>query len=233
MSFDPNLYDSYAQRESLSRYTVKTFWWMFLGLAITFGVALFGYLTSTIYYVFLIPYAHIVLLVAELAVVFFLSARLERLSVPAARALFFLYAALNGVVFSAYFLIFDVASLVFVFAATAVYFGALAAYGHFTHADLSGLRTILAGSLIFLIVYGILSLFLPFGTFDRIVSLIGVATFLAFTAYDAQKIRGFYYTYAGDEAMLQRASIYSALQLYLDFVNLFVYLLRFLGRRKD
>ena len=87
MAFDPYEFDrSYAsleQTRSLSQYTVKTFWWMFLGLAITFGVALFGYLTNTVFYVFAIPYAHILLLVAELVVVFLLVGRLERLSVPA------------------------------------------------------------------------------------------------------------------------------------------------------
>jgi FtsH-binding integral membrane protein len=238
MSFDPYEFDrSYApleQTRSLSQYTVKTFWWMFLGLAVTFGVALFGYLTNTVFYVFAIPYAHILLLVAELVVVFSLVGRLERLSVPAARGMFFLYAAINGVVFSAYFLIYDVASLIFVFGATALYFGAVALYGFFTKADLSGLRTILASGLIFLLAFAVLSLFLPFGSgMERVICLVGIAVFMGFTAYDTQKIRHFYRLYSGDEQMLQRASVYAALQLYLDFVNLFIYLLRILARRRD
>lgn len=220
------------QVESVGAYAAKTFLWMFLGLLTTFGVALAGYLTGAIVYVFAIPYFSIVLLVAELAVVLVLSARIAKLSVPAARVLFFLYAILNGIVFSAYFLIFSLSSLILVFAATALYFGGLAAYGYFTKADLSRLRPILVGGLIFLLVVGVLSLFLPLGALDRICCLIGIAVFLGLTAYDTQKIRTYHAVYANDPEMASKASIFSALQLYLDFINLFLYLLRFLGKRK-
>lgn len=229
--YDYDEYSGYA-RDSISAYTVKTFLWMFLGLMTTFAVALFGYVTGTIVYVFAIPYFHIILLVAELAVVLVLSARLQKLNVATARVLFFAYAVLNGIVFSVYFLIFSMLSLILVFAMTAVYFGGMAAYGYCTRTDLSRLRPILVGGLLFLIVFGLLSLFLPMGMADRVVCLIGVAVFLAFTAYDTQKIRTYYQAYQGDQAMLERASIFSALQLYLDFVNLFLYLLRLLGRNR-
>ncbi len=219
-------------QESLSSYTAKTFTWMFLGLLATFAVAAGGYVSGAIVYVFMIPYFHIILLVAELAVVLILSARLQHMQPGTARVLFFAYAILNGIVFSAYFLIFSMTSLVLVFAMTAVYFGGMALYGHFTHTDLSRLRPILIGGLIFLIVFGVLSLFLPLGMLDRVVCLIGIAVFMAFTAYDTQKIRAYYQAYQGDQAMLERASIFSALQLYLDFINLFLYLLRFLGKSK-
>ena len=221
--------------ETIGSYTAKTFLWMFLGLMITFGVAIWGYISmTTIYLLVYVPYSQIILLVAELAVVLFLSARIHRISVPVARVLFFLYAALNGIVFSAYFLLFDVASLVLVFAATAVYFGALAAYGYFTKADLSRLRPILIGGLIFLIAFGVLSLFIPgLDNLDRVVCLVGIAIFLGFTAYDTQKIRSYYQTFAGNPEMAKKASIISALELYLDFINLFLYLLRFMGKRRN
>lgn len=228
----PDLSPGTYAGEPIGVYTAKTFLWMFLGLLTTFAVAFFGYATGCILYVFQIPYFHIVLMVAELAVVLFLSAQLHKLSVPIARALFFLYAALNGVVFSAYFLIFHMASLILVFAMTGVYFGAMTLYGYRTKTDLTRLRPILVGGLIFLIVCTLLSLFLPLGMVDRVVCLIGIAIFLAFTAYDTQKIRTLYTAYQGDTAMLGRASIYSALQLYLDFINLFLYLLRFLGKSR-
>ena len=221
--------------ESLQRYTAKTFLWMCLGLAVTFGVALLGYVSGmTISLLISVPYFHLIVLVAELAVVLVLAARITKLSVGAARALFLAYAVLTGLVFSTYFLIFDVMSLILVFAVTALYFGVMALFGYFTTMDLSRIRTILVGGLLFLIVFGLLSLFIPaFGAMERLYCLIGIAIFLAFTAYDTQKIKHLYYGFAGNEAMLAKASIYSALQLYLDFINLFLYLLRFLGRRRN
>ena len=226
--------ERYGGYESLGTYTAKTFLWMFLGLLTTVAVAFTCYVTGAVYYFFAIPGFQLVLLVAELAVVFSLSAFINRLSVPAARLLFFVYAAINGLVFSAYFWYYDVVSLILVFAATALYFGILAAYGYLTHTDLSGLRPILISGLIFLIVISILSFFLPIGgTLDKIFCLIGIAIFLGFTAYDTQKIRAYHAAYAGNPELAKKASIFSALQLYLDFINLFLYLLRFLGKRKN
>lgn len=219
---------------SLSTYTAKTFLWMFFGLLITFGVAVGGYVSGLTIYAFLsIPAFHVIVLVAELAVVLILSARIHRLSVPGATLLFFAYAALTGIVFSTYFLIFDLASLVLIFAVTALYFGALALYGYFTKSDLTRLRPILTGGLIFLILFGLLSLFLPFFSgMERIYCLIGIAIFLGLTAYDTQQIKANYYAFGHDAQLAQKASIYSALQLYLDFINLFLYLLRFMGKSK-
>ena len=220
--------------ETLGRYTAKAFLWMFIGLAVTFGVAMGGYATGAVFYLFSIPYIHIIMLVAELAVVLVLASRIHKLSVGAARGLFLAYAVLTGIVFSAYFLIFEVTSMVLVFAVTALYFGVMAVFGYFTSMDLSRIRNILVGGLLFLIVFGILSMFIPFfGAMERLYCIIGIVIFLAFTAYDTQKIKAFYYGYAGDEAMLSKASIFSALQLYLDFINLFLYLLRFLGKRRN
>lgn len=221
--------------ETLGRYTAKTFLWMFLGLAVTFGVAVGGYASGlTIRMLISVPYFQLIVLVAELAVVLVLASRIHKLSVGAARGLFFAYAVLTGIVFSTYFLIFEAASMVLVFAVTALYFGVMAVFGYFTSMDLSRIRNILVGGLLFLIVFGVLSMFIPFfGAMERLYCIIGIVIFLAFTAYDTQKIRGFYDSFAGDEAMLAKASIYSALQLYLDFINLFLYLLRFLGKRRN
>lgn len=221
--------------ESVGTYTAKTFLWMFLGLLVTFAVAVWGYSSmTTLYLLIRYPSSSIVLLVAELAVVILLSARIHKLSVGAARVLFFLYAILNGVVFSTYFLMFEMPSLILVFAATAVYFAALAAYGYLTKTDLARLRPILMGGLIFLLVFGVLSLFIPgMSSLDRIVSLVGIAIFLGCTAYDTQKIKACHAAFAGNPEMAQKASILSALELYLDFINLFLYLLRFMGKSKN
>lgn len=227
-------FDSDYVRETPGSYTAKTFFWMFLGLLTTFGVALYGYTSGLMWYaLYTVPGLQVGLLIAELAVVLVLSARIHKLQVSTARILYFVYAILTGIFFSAYFMIFDVGSMIIVFAMTALYFGGMALYGHFTKTDLSRLRPILVGGLIFLIVTGLLSFFLPMAALDRVLCLIGIAVFLGFTAYDTQKIRRYYEYYAGDQAMLEKASIFSALQLYLDFINLFLYLLRFVGRRKN
>lgn len=227
--------EQYGRQDSIGSYTAKTFLWMFFGLLTTFFIALLGYTSRlTLYALISIPYFHLIVLVAEVAVVLILSSRIERLSLLTARLLFFAYAAMTGVVFSTYFLLFEMSSLILIFAATAVYFAALALYGYFTKADLSRLRPILITGLIFLVIFGVLSLFLPFsGSMDRIICLAGIAIFLGFTAYDTQKIRAYHAYYGHDPVMAQKASIIAALQLYLDFINLFLYLLRFMGKQKN
>ena len=226
----------YARASSgltLNQYVAKTFLWMFVGLMVTFGTAYLGYWSGLLAFVFLTPMVPVLLLVAELAVVLVLSARIHKLHVGTARVLFLLYAVLNGVVFSTYFLMFEMATLIYIFALTAVYFGIFALYGRFTKRNLSGFRPFIIGGLIFLLVVSVLSLFLPLGGLDRIVCLIGIALFLGITAYDSQKIGQYYVAYQGDSAMLQRESFFSALQLYLDFINLFLYLLRFFARNRS
>jgi len=224
---------------SLGKYTAKTFLIMFFGLLLTFGTALF--LTQTYPGLYLlvsaaevIPAFHIILLVAQLVVVLLMSARLERMSPTGAAVCFAVYSVLTGITFTVYFIIFEMYSLILVFGATALYFGGMAVFGYVTNIDMSRIRSILLGGLIFLILFNVLMLFIPgLEVLDRVVCTIGVVIFLAYTAYDTQKVKQFYYAFQGDEAMLKKASILSALELYLDFVNLFIYLLRILGKRKN
>lgn len=218
--------------DSLGRYVAKAFGWMFAGLLVTFIISFIGYVTGAIYYVFSIPYAYIVLGVAEIGVVMYLTAKIQKLSVGTARTLFFVYAALNGVVFSAYFLMFNLTDLILVFGATSLFFGIMAAVGYFTNADFSRLRPLLMGGVIFLIGFWMLSIFIDLGQFETIVCSVGIFIFLLFTAYDTQKIKAYHQYYGQNPAMAAKASIFSALQLYLDFVNLFLYLIRILGRRR-
>ena len=212
-------YGSYGMVETVGRYTARTFLWMFAGLAVTFGVAIAGFITGFSFRLLFNSFTYIGLLIAQIAVVLVLSARIHSLS---------------GVTFSVYFILFDVASLVLVFGVTALYFGAMAAFGYATKADLSRIRTVLMGGLIFLVVFGLISMFIPgLQALDRIYCLIGIAVFLGFTAYDTQKIKALHAYYGHNPEMAAKASIFSALQLYLDFINLFLYLLRFLGRRRN
>lgn len=225
-------YEAAREYEPLDRYTAKTFGWMFLGLMVTFLVAVTGYVTRLVLFVALVPQAFLVLGIAEVAVVLFLSARITKMSVGTARALFMVYSVLNGVVFSTYFLIYSLPSLVYVFGATSLFFGIMAAIGYFAKADLSRLRNFLVGGLVFLLVFWVASMFLNLQRFEVIACSVGIFIFLLFSAYDTQKIRACHQVYCHDGEMAAKASIFAALQLYLDFINLFLYLLRVLGRRK-
>lgn len=229
-----NRYDidsDYARAElTLGQYVSRTFGWMFVGLMITFVLAAALAYTGGVFYLFSIPGIQYILLIAEVAVVLIMSAGVQKRTVGATRVLFAMYSLLNGMVFSFYFVVFEVANLIFIFGLTALFFGAFALYGRFTKTDLSRLRPLLIGGLIFLVVAGLLTFFINFSTMERVICMVGIVVFLCFTAYDTQKIRANYEYFRGDEVMLQKASIFSALELYLDFINLFLYLLRFLGR---
>lgn len=220
--------------EPLNVYTTKTFGWMFLGLLVTFGTAIAFSAGGGLYYLLTLGMpAVFALCIAELVLVMVLSARLGKMSIAGARGLFFAYAILNGVTFSAVFFAYDVQILLSVFALTALYFGALAAYGWLTKRDLSGLGTILGFSVLFLLVFWVLSMFLPLGAFERIICFIGLAVFMGCTAYDTQRIKHLHAEYGEDYEMSKKASIFAALQLYLDFINIFLYILRLLGRRSS
>lgn len=218
--------------EPLSLYTAKTFGWMFAGLMVTFLIAMTAYVTGLVWYVFAVPYAVFVLGIAELVVVLYMSSQINKVSVGTARALFLTYAVLNGVVFSAYFLIYAFPSMVFIFGATALFFGIMAAIGYVTRADLSNLRNFLVGGLVFLVVFWLAAMFINLERFEIVACTVGIFIFLLFTAYDTQKIKAYHQAYSHDPQMAKKASIFSALQLYLDFINLFIYLLRVLGKRK-
>ena len=229
-SFD----SSYAPGLTLNQYIARTYAWMFVGLTITFLLA-WAMSASGAVFTLLIAFPQIamILLIAELAVVLIFSARIHKNSVGVSRVLFVVYSVLNGVVFSVYFVLFEVTSLIAIFGLTALFFGAFALYGRVTKTDLSRLRPLLIGGLIFLVLAGVLSLFIDMSAMERLICMAGIVIFLCFTAYDNQKIKANYQFFYHDAVMLQKASIYSALQLYLDFLNLFLYLLRFLGRSKN
>jgi FtsH-binding integral membrane protein len=172
-------------------------------------------------------------LAAELILVISLSARLEKMSVTTAKSMFFLYSAVNGIVFSLYFLMFDLLSLWIAFGITAMFFGVMALIGYFGNINFSALRPFMTGGLIFLFVFWLLAMFIDLSAFETMVCGVGIFLFLIITAYDAKKIQAYYAYYGQNSEMAAKASVFSALQLYLDFINLFIYILRFVGNRKD
>ncbi len=223
-----------SEVEPIGVYTAKTFGWMALGLLVTFALAFVIDATPLVfllYYQF--PALPFIMAIAELIVVMVLSAKVHSLSVGAARGLFFLYAALNAVTFSGLFFLYDLNRVIFVFGITALYFGVLALYGYKTKRNLASLRVILFSGLIFLLLFWLVSMFIPMTGFERIACLIGLVVFMGYTAYDTQKIKQFHATFSENPEMAQKASIISALELYLDFINMFLYILRLLGKNRD
>ena len=188
-----------GDRISLSKYTALTYLWMAAGLLLTFAVSFGVYRSGLMYSIITGGLAIPVIIgvsVVELALVFILAGRINKMSVGAARVMFFVYAAVNGFTLSVYFLRFDV--------------------------------------MITLIIFGVVGMFLNLGWLNIAICYLGIAVFMGLTAYDTAKIRVLYETYSGrDAAMLQKASIYSALQLYLDFINLLLYILRLFGSKSN
>lgn len=183
---------------------------------------------------FSMPGIYLGLLVAILVISFVMARRIERMSVGSAVALFLGFSALFGFDISLLMYAYQISSMLLIFLVTALYFGALAAYGFLTKKDLSFIRPVLVFGVIFLLIFYAVSLFIPgLMAFDRLVAMGGVALFLAWTAYDTQRVKAYYSYYAGYPDMLTKASIFAALQLYLDFLNLFVRLLSILGRRRN
>ena len=230
--------NTFGARESIGRYTAKTFLIMFLGLAVTFGTALWLAYTYMGNYLLMWSivttngYIHLILAVAEIAVAIGMTSMLHRLSVTGAGVCFFLYAFLTGLTFSVLFLVYDIWSMIFAFALAGLFFLGMAIYGYLTDRDLAQLRPILLGGLLFLIVANLVMYFIPvFEVADQVICSIGLVIFLGYTAYDTQKLQKYYAAYSGDEAMLSKTAIFSALQLYLDFINMFLYILRLLGKK--
>ena len=230
---------SYAESPfgTLSQYMSKTFGWMFAGLLVTFAVGI-GTVTSGL--VYLLAGTGLIFLtsIAELVMVFVLSARITKLQPSTATGLFFGYAVLNGINLSTIFLVYDVGSLVLAFLVGAVYFGVMAVYGATTRRDLTGWGPKLFAGLIAMLVCSLVgslfSLFgMSFGVMDLVLCAIGLLIFMGLTAYDTQMLKHHYAYFGGDAAMLHKASIIGALNLYLDFINIFLYILRMVGRRND
>ena len=172
------------------------------------------------------------LIISQIAVVLVLSGRLNKLSVTAATLLFYLYSVLTGVVFSSILLLYTASSVGMTFLITAGVFAAMSIYGFTTSNDLTKFGSIMFMALIGLIICSVVNIFLKSSGMEWIISLAGVAIFIGLTAWDTQKIKNAA-MYAPDGTSAEKLATFGALSLYLDFVNLFIYLLRFFGGSRD
>ena len=223
-----------ARQDASTVFLAKVFNWMAIGLGLT---GLIAYLTAQSGLAIAIVGSPIffILILAELGMVFFLSARIDKIQPGTATGLFVGYSVLNGLTLSAIFLAYTKASIGGTFLITAGMFGAMAVYGLVTKRDLSGMGSFMFMGLIGIIIASIVNIFLKSSALYWSISVIGVLVFVGLTAYDVQKIKhmGEQGIMEQGEAAIRKGSIIGALALYLDFINLFLMLLRFFGGARD
>ena len=214
----------------VSKVMRKTFGWMTMCLLITALTAM-GVVNSGLFYQIASSGAMWLLIIAELVLVFVLSARINKMSVTTATVMLIVYSVLNGATLSFIFLAYSLGSIAKTFFITTGMFGVMALVGATTKRDLSKMGSILFMALIGLIIASLVNIFLHSSGLDWIISLIGVVLFTALTAYDVQRVKRLATeSDLYDDTQVGRLAIISALSLYLDFINLFLYLLRFFGR---
>ncbi len=220
-----------ALQARVSAAFAQVFWWMGIGLALTAITAMAVTYVEPLQRIVLgNPIIYFGLIIAELGMVFYLSLRLTKLSFSTALTIFLVYAAVNGLTLSAILLVYTATSVVSTFFITAGMFGAMALFGTTTKRDLSSWRSFLFMGLIGIIIASVVNIFLGSSMLHWMISLFGVAIFVGLTAYDTQKIK---HMAVQNSLPIGKLAIYGALALYLDFINLFIMLLRFFGSSRD
>ena len=222
-----------AAAPALQGFLQRVFAWMFAGLAVTaIAAGLIGSSDSLLTDITANPVVFLGVIVAQLALVIALSLAINRISVPVATLMFFLYAALNGVIFALIFELYTAQSIFTTFLIAAGMFGILAVIGATTDRDLSKLGTILYVALFGLIAASVVNLFVASSGLYWITTYAGVIIFSGLIAYDMQKLKQMAQAGVGEGEAADRQAILGALALYLDFINLFLYLLRIFGKRR-
>ena len=207
--------------------------WMCVGLATTAVVAWWVSGNESLMRSIFSGGTFIILILAELGLVFAISYAVNKISAPAATALFVLYSALNGLTLSVILIVYPLGTIGMAFFATAGMFGAMSLVGFVTKRDLSGLGSILFMALLGLIIASVINIFVASTAFDWFITYALIAVFLGLTVYDTQKLKQIAYATEGNHAMAARMAIVGSLALYLDFINLFLLILRVLGRSRD
>lgn len=206
----------------------KMFTWLCIGLLVTFATGYSLYLNESlmlqILAIGILPIA-----VIEIVIALVLSIRLAKMNPTTMKILYLIYSVTTGITFSTIFVAFKMSSIINIFAITSIIFGLLAFYGYVTKKDLTKFGTILFIALIGIIIGSIINVFfIKSASFDLSMTIIGTLVFVGYIAYDVNKVK-----YLMDAVGEERASVYGAFQLYLDFINLFIRLLQLFGKRND
>ncbi len=214
-------------------YLSKVFTWMFAGLAMSFAVAyISSHSISFIRFLYGAPFSMLILIGVEFFLVYSVSRNITRYSYAQASGMFMLYSFVNGLTLSGIFIAYNLGTIANAFISAGIVFGIMAVYGKVTTRDLRGLQSFLMMGVAGLIVAILVNMFLQSSAFDLVISGVGVFIFAGLTAYDMQKIEDYYTTY-GNTNLANNTAIMGALALYLDFINLFIFLLRIFGSRRD
>lgn len=207
----------------------KIYGWMFIGLMITFATAYYVSTSETMIENIFSTSLYWIIFILEFILVIFLSSRAMKMQYSTAAIVFCLYSFVTGLTFSVFFLMFTMGSILFIFALTAIIFGVFSILGFFTKIDLSKYSTFLFMGLIGIVIASLVNIFMGNTTLELIISWVTVGLFIGMTAYDTQKIKRL-----SDYGVNQNnIAIVGALELYLDFINIFISLLRLFGNSKD
>ena len=216
--------------DGLRKYMTSVYNKMFLALCLT-GLVSFVCISNPTILKFMAGGFSLIIMIATLGIVFYLSARINRMDSEKANALFWIYSALIGASFSPLFVIYTGESIANAFFMTAIFFGGMSLYGYVTKRDLTNLGSFMIVGLFSVIIASIVNIFLKNSALQLGLSALTIVIFCGLTAWDVQKIRSFYDPTLDEETMKKRAII-GSLSLYLDFINIFIALLRLVGNRR-
>ena len=226
--------NSYTMPGTAREFMYKVYGWMSAALAVTAAVAYYIGTTPAIYtQLFQSPFLLIGIVIAQIGLVLFLSWKIMSLSYPEAVTAFMTYALLVGVTTSSVLLVYTMASIYLAFIITAGMFGAMALYGYYTEADLSSMGSFLTMGLFGVMLAMLVNMWFKNPLADYYISLAAVGIFTLLTAYDVQKIKRIGESLMVDAETKKKLAIIGALTLYLDFINLFLHLLRVMGKKRD
>jgi FtsH-binding integral membrane protein len=236
-NYDPNsiLHSAEFQQEAAIQRTfmARVYGWMSIGLLVTavtaLGVATNPALVKTIF----TSGAFWILVIAQLGIAVGLSFALGKMPVSLAMGLFVLYSALTGVTFSILLFVYTLSSIAATFFITAGMFGGMSVFGYVTKKNLDGLGSFMMMGLWGILLASLVNFFMQSAAMNWFISFVGVIVFTGLTAYDTQKIKQAYGQHEAGSAMFHKTALFGAFMLYLDFINLFLFLLRFLGNRRD
>ncbi len=206
---------------------------MMVAMGITGGVAFFASQSAPLMKLLLTTPLRFVVMFAPLAFVFFLSARIYKMSPGAARMTFYIFSAVMGLSLSWIFLVYTGMNIAKIFFMTSAMFGSLSLWGYTTKKDISGWGSFLFMGVIGLIIASVVNMFLGSSAIQFAVSVLGLLIFAGLTAYDTQRLKHTYYAIAADASMAARVSVMGALSLYLNFLNMFMFMLSLFGGGRD